>query len=337
MRSRPLPAVPSALTTAALAAATALALGGCAGAPQAEARAAADDPAYPVQISSCGHTATVEAPPQRAVTLNQGATEVLLALGLEDRMAGTAYLDDAEPPQRWAEAYAEVPVLSAEYPTREELLAAAPDFVYASYPSAFDPAVAGSPAELERAGTAAYLSPLGCADEAQRPETSFESVWAEIEAVGAAFDVAEEAGALVAEQRATLDRIAEDDPGAGLSVLWYDSGDKAPLVGVGDGGPQLVVEAAGATNIFAGMDGGWEEVSWEQVVAADPDVIALADAGWSTAEEKIAYLEGDPVLSRLRAVREGRFVTVPYSQSTPGVTLVDGAASFAAQLADLSS
>ncbi|GAA4744517.1 ABC transporter substrate-binding protein [Nocardioides endophyticus] len=317
-------------------------LAGCADAPESEPAAvsAADSregPAFPVDVAACGHTSTVETAPERAVTLNQGATEVMLALGLEDRMAGTAYLDDPEPPTRWADAYASVPVISKEYPKREELLAVDPDFVYASYASAFDPKVAGTPKELDALGVASYLSPFGCEDDSLRPEPSFEAVWEEIEAVGSAFGVSDDAAELVAEQQDVVAGLADDAAGAGTTVFWYDSGDKTALAGVGGGGPQVVIDATGATNIFGGIDGGWEDVSWEKVIAADPDVIALADASWSTADDKIAYLEKDPVLSQLRAVQDKSYVVVPYSQSTAGVTLVDGAASLAEQLSQLSS
>ncbi len=49
---------------------------------------------YPIGITNCGVQQWVPDAPERAVTMNQGATEVMLALGLEDRMVGTAYLDD---------------------------------------------------------------------------------------------------------------------------------------------------------------------------------------------------------------------------------------------------
>ena len=49
---------------------------------------------YPIGITNCGVQSWIPNSPQRAVTMNQGTTEVMLALGLEDRMAGTAYLDD---------------------------------------------------------------------------------------------------------------------------------------------------------------------------------------------------------------------------------------------------
>jgi hypothetical protein len=50
--------------------------------------------AFPVEVANCGVTHRYTKAPSRAVTLNQGATEVMLALGLESAMVATAYLDD---------------------------------------------------------------------------------------------------------------------------------------------------------------------------------------------------------------------------------------------------
>ncbi len=321
--------------TTAIVTATMLALAACAGEPDSD-KAAADpaDTAFPAQVTSCGHTSTVEVRPNRAITLNQGATEVVLALGLEDQLAATAYLDDAISP-KWQAAYEQVEVLSAEYPTNDDLIAAEPDFVYASYVSAFGKDVAGSQAELEAHGTPSYLSPFGCEDPADRPAVSFDAVWDEIEAVATAFGEPERAADFRKEQGEVLADLATTAAGDGLDVLWYDSGEKSPLVGAGGSGPQLVLDAVGATNIFADVEGGWSESSWEEVVRADPDVIVLADASWSSAEEKIAYLENDPVLSQLTAVRNKSYAVVAYSESTPGVRLVDGAASLSEQIQDL--
>lgn len=334
MRSRPLPTFRSFAAAALPGVLLAPLLAGCAGAPESQAGVPAASAGFPVEITSCGHTATVTAAPERAVTLNQGATEVVLALGLADRLAGTAYLDDAVP-EEWADAYAQAPVLAKEYPTRERLLGVEPDLVYGSYASAFDKAVAGSQDELADLGVAAYLSPFGCPDEARRPAASFDAVWDEVETVARAFGVPERGAELRAEQQATLAGLEEDAAGQGLEVVWFDSGDKTPYVGAGDGGPQLVLDAVGATNAFADLEGGWADGSWESVVAADPDVIVLADSAWSSADDKVTYLERDPVLRQLRAVREGALVTVPFSATTPGVRLVDGAASLAAALVEL--
>jgi len=327
------------VTTTLLRAAAAITLGftlaGCAAAPEKATETTPETTAashFPVTISSCGHDATITAAPTHAVTLNQGATEVMLALGLQDAMAGTAYLDDRVAPA-WQAAYDSVPVLAKEYPTREQFLAAQPDFAYASYASAFEDKAVGTQAELDGTGIASYLSPFGCDDKALRPAVSFESVWEEVSAVATAFDVEDRADALEAEQQQTLDDVAQ--AGAGLKVLWYDSSTKTPFVGAGGGSPQLVLDSIGATNVFADLEGGWADGNWEDVLAADPDVIVLADAGWDTAADKQAYLEKDPVLSQLRAVKEHRFVIVPFSESTAGVRLVDGVKAVADQITAL--
>ncbi|MFF2354196.1 ABC transporter substrate-binding protein [Kitasatospora sp. NPDC058115] len=306
-------------------------LGACAGAPAPVASTATGGSAEPVSLVNCGTTVTVGAPPERLVTLNQGATEVALALGLESRMAGTAYLDNAVP-EKWKAAYDSVPVLSEDYPTKEKLLAARPDFLYASYSSAFTEKVAGSREELRGQGMPSYLSPFGCTDKSQVPPTTWQAMWGELNDVARVFGVPERAAAIQREQEKQLAGFRATAAGKDLKVLWFDSDTKAPYVGAGHGGPQLVLDAVGARNVFADLPGAWQSVSWEKVVAADPDAIVLADADWDTARSKIDYLENDPVLSRLTAVQRKAFVVVPFSESTPGVLLADGAARVSAGL-----
>ncbi|GGD24889.1 ABC transporter substrate-binding protein [Nocardioides daphniae] len=312
----------------------ALLLAGCAGAPERKSEAAGADGSVPVELTNCDHDVVVPSAPKRVVTLNQGATEVVLALGLGDRLAGTAYLDDTVS-DRWSEEYEQVPVLADEYPTHEAVLEAEPDLVYASYASAFDEGVAGDRTALADSGTASYLSPFGCPEEDQRPTPTFDAVWQELDDVAALLGDPASSRKVVADQQETLDAVEEAAVGKGLTALWYDSGDKTPLVGGGQSGPQLILDAVGARNMFADIQRGWGEASWEDVLEVDPDVIVLADASWSSAAEKRAYLEKDPVLSELTAVQEGAFVTVAYSEATPGVRMVDGAVSVAEQLAAL--
>ncbi|MGJ9422157.1 ABC transporter substrate-binding protein [Aeromicrobium sp. CF3.5] len=306
----------------------------CGGAPEIDAAAAASSASHPVTIENCGFTTTVDALPERAITMNQGATEVMLALGLQDQLAGTAYLDDSVPP-KWRAAYDSVEVLSTEYPAHEALLAVRPDFVYASYVSAFDAQAAGPAADLAELGIGSFTSPLGCGDESAGAEVSFETVWDEIDTVAEVFGVPDRAEAIRADQEEALASLAESGAGEDTDIFWFDSGDKVALAGAGEGGPQLIMDAVGATNVFADLDGGWADVSWERVIAADPEVIVLGDASWSSAQDKIDLLEKDPALSRLSAVRDAQLVILPYSETTPGVRLADGAQAVADSLADL--
>ncbi|MGV2720096.1 UNVERIFIED_CONTAM: hypothetical protein PO554_26910, partial [Klebsiella pneumoniae] len=118
------------------------------------AQPAADN--KPVTIVTNGIEMTYPEAPKRAVTMNQHVTEVMLALGLADKMVGTAYLDDHILPELKAD-YDKVPVLSDKYPTKEVLLAANPDFVYAGWKSAFGDKGVGSMEDLEKAGIKSYL------------------------------------------------------------------------------------------------------------------------------------------------------------------------------------
>lgn len=91
---------------------------------------------YPVTHTNCGVQHTVASAPQRVITMNQGATEFLLSMGLQGSMVGTAYLDDAIWP-KYANAYNSIPVLASGYPNETTIMASNPDFIVASYKSAF--------------------------------------------------------------------------------------------------------------------------------------------------------------------------------------------------------
>ena len=86
--------------------------------------------------TSCGVTHSLARVPERVVTMNQGATEFMFAMGLEDHMVGTAYLDDEIWP-KYTEAYARIPVLSDIYPDESTIMGVNPDFIFATMKSAY--------------------------------------------------------------------------------------------------------------------------------------------------------------------------------------------------------
>lgn len=285
-----------------------------------------------VTLTSCGLDLTVAAPPERAVTLEQGATELLLALGLEDRMAGTSYLTDAVAPEL-ADAYAAVPVLADQYPTAEQLRGTDPDFVYSMRASAFAPDAVGERAELVDLGVPAYLSANDCEDpDLVADAVGFDRIFAEVTDLAAVFGVPDRGADLVAEQQAVLDATAERAPdAAGLDVAWiYSTINGAPIVAGAAGLPQTLTELAGATNAFADLDAQWTETSWDEIAQRDPDVLVLADlsrglAG-DSAEDKIATLRDDAVTAQLAAVRDDRLVAIPATEMDPSVRSIDALA-----------
>ncbi len=277
-----------------------------------------------ISLQNCGRTVTLDAPATRAITVNQGATESVLALGAGDDLVGTAYLDDQIAP-RFQQAYEAVPVLAEKYPDLETVLSKKPDLVAASYSSAFGENGIGSRDELAGLGIETYVSPFGCENKADRPEASWEAIAGEASDYGTLFGRTAQADTENQAMRDTLGRLAQAGTGTGVRILWWDNETTAPSVGAGHGGPRLIMDAVGATNIFADLPGSWADTSWEQVIAADPDVIVLVDANFSTAESKRAYLENDSVLRDLTAVQNKAYVVIPFSESTPGARTIDGA------------
>ncbi len=296
---------------------------GSAEAPSAEAAG------FPVTVSSCGTETTLDAPPERIVTIKSSATEMVVALGAGDRLVGTAFLDGPLPP-----GVPEPPVLAERNPSREAVLELAPDLVYAGWESNLSADGAGERAGYEELGISTFVSPAACqAPEHQPDPLTFEDVFAEIEEVGRMLGAEEEATALVAEQRAALDAVTP--AGAGLSALWYSSGSDTPFVGAGIGAPQMIMSAAGLENIAADVEDTWTSLSWEAVAERDPDVIVLVDSAWNTAEHKIEVLETNPVTAALPAVHEQRYLTVPFPATEAGVRNVAAVVDLTEQLAAL--
>lgn len=285
----------------------------------------------PVELDNCGFATTVDSPPERVVTIKSSTFELLLALGLGDRVVGAAFLD-GEVPERYAEAAADIPVIADAAPGREAVLAMEPDLVFAGWESNFSADGAGERSELEAVGVTTYVAPAACKAEGYMPDPlTFETVFADITEAGDILGVPDAAADLVAEQQAALEAIEPD--GRGLRALWYSSGADVPYVGAGIGAPQMIMEAAGLENVASAVEDTWTSFGWEQIAEADPEVIVLVDAAWNTAEQKIALLEANPTVSRLDAVRESRYVVIPFASTEAGVRNVDAVAQLVEDLA----
>jgi len=322
----------------------ALALAACSSgtAPGDEPAAGGDTPpsgdvaatAYPLTLDDCGFEVTFDAAPERVVTIKSSTTEMLLALGLGDRIVASAFADGPVP-ESLADAAAAVPAvaepMSDQVPGAEAVLGTEPDLVYAGWESNLTAEGAGDRETLARLGVATYVSPAACKAPEYMPDPlTFDDVFAEITEVGTIFDAQDAAADLVAEQRATLDGVVRDE--RGLTALWYSSGDDIPYVGAGIGAPQMIMDAVGLENVAGDVHDTWTAFAWEEAIAADPDVLVLVDAAWNTADAKIERLESSPATAEMTAVREGRYLTIPFPATEAGVRNVDAVVDLAAQL-----
>jgi iron complex transport system substrate-binding protein len=288
---------------------------------------------YPLTIDNCGTEVTFDSAPERVVTIKSSTLELLLALGLEDRVIGSAF-SDGPTPEAYAETASGIDVLSDKVPSQEATLAAEPDLVFAGWESNLSAEGAGDRETLAKLGVGTYVAPAACKDEGYMPNPlTFDEVFREFEEAGDIFGVPDAAADLVASQRAELDAIEPN--GDGLTALWYSSGTETPFVGAGIGAPQMIMQAAGLENIAADVDDTWTSMGWEAIVAANPDVIVLVDAAWNTAEQKIEHLESSAATAALPAVQAERYLVVDFPATEAGVRNVSAVASLVEQLAAL--
>ncbi|MBZ2196079.1 putative F420-0 ABC transporter substrate-binding protein [Occultella gossypii] len=308
---------------------------GAGGAPDDDSSATTDQAVagYPITVDNCGTEVTLDAPPQRIVTIKSAATEMVLALGLGERLVGTGFADGPLPDDL-ADAGAGVPVLAEQAPSSEVVLSTEPDLVYAGWESNLSAETAGDRAALADLGVATYVNPSACLEEGYQPDPlTFEGVFADIIEAGDLLGAPGAAADLVAAQQAELAQVTPSE--AGLTALWYSSGSDTPYVGAGIGAPQMLMDAIGVENIAADVHDSWSSLSWEAIADAEPDVIILVDSAWNTAEYKIGQLEANPTTALLPAVQEGRYLIVDFPATEAGVRSVPAATELAAQLAQL--
>lgn len=268
----------------------------------------------PVTIKTNGIEMTYPEAPQRAVTLNQHVTEIMLALGLADKMVGTAYLDDQILPEL-KEAYDKVPVLSDKYPNKEVLMAANPDFVYSGWKSGFGDKGVGSMEDLDKAGIKSYLQ-----ESSNKPGPTVDDVFADIQNIGKIFRIEDKANALIGKMKQEMDQTVSkigtvDKP---LNVFVYDSGEDQPLTAANNYMTSLI-KLAGGKNIFDDIQKGWADVSWEEVVNRKPDVIVIVDYGDKTVDQKRNLLMTKRELADIPAIQNQRLMILPLSAASEGV------------------
>ncbi|MBA4324044.1 MAG: iron ABC transporter substrate-binding protein [Rhodobacter sp.] len=276
--------------------------------------------AFPVTVQSCNREITFDAAPTRAIANDVNLVEMMLALGLQDRMVGYTGVSgwktlDAE----LRAGIAELPELSAKYPTREVLLDAEPDFFFAGWNYGMKVGGEVTPETLEPLGIKTYELTESCIHIGPKSKASMDDMYNDLLNLGMIFGVSSRARDLVAGYQSRLAELtAEVDRTTPLRVFVYDSGEETPFTAGRYAMPTALIEAAGGVNIMDDLDKSWATVAWEPVVERNPEVIVIVNYGDVTAEQKIAFLEANPAFASIDAVRNDRYVVLEYVEATPG-------------------
>lgn len=324
-------------------------IGACAIALVGSSALAAGKTQYPLTLENCGRKVTFDKAPARAVSIGQNSTEILLSLGLASKLVGSAMWLGPVLPNLKADND-KVPRISNTQPSFEAVVKNDPDLVAAQFVFDIGPnGVVGKREQFEELGVATYISPGDCAakDNSMRDGSrsklfSMASIYQEITEFAAIFDVQDKGEAFVAElkdREAKAIASVSGTKAANVSMIfWFSSSNLAGDAWMAgrNGAPGYISQKLGVTNPIQ-TDEEWPGVSWEAVAAANPTVIVVGtmDRRKFPADDpkaKIQFMETDPVVSKLDAVRNKRFIELSAQAMNPTIRTIDGIETIAAGL-----
>lgn len=287
----------------------------------------ADATSYPLTLTNCGMEVRFNSAPDSTVTVGQSATEILYALGLADRVAGTSVWFNPVLPQ-FRDVNADIERLADNDPSFETVVTKRPDLVAVQYEWHVGPT--GSVATRDQfhdLGIATYIMPADCdtkdnstgGDGTRTAAFSPDSIYKGITELATIFDAQDAGEALVADLEAREASAIANAESLALpedlsAVFWFSSPDEsaAPYVAGRLGAPGYMMEVLGIRNVVE-SDEEWPIVGWESIARADPDIIVIASMDRrrypaDDVETKLEFLHGDPVAREMTAVRNGRIV-----------------------------
>jgi len=246
----------------------------------------AEDSLYPMNYTDAyGNEVVIEEEPQTVVSVSPALTEIVFALGGEDKLVGRSDYDDY--PDEALEITSVGPI---DLPDTELIVSLDPDVVIAS--SIFS----------EEAYNA--LTDAGITVAIVKDESDIEGMFTCVQTVADIIGLHDEGEALTAELSEELAAIEEEANSVEGDITVYY------CMGYGEYGDYTagantfindMIEAAGCVNAAGDVEG-WS-YSTEQLLAVDPDIILVPSWGYD------AFLVTEPY-SELTAVSTGNVISV---------------------------
>lgn len=284
------------------------------------AHALAEATRYPLTVQSCNRQVVFNEAPRHAVSHDINMTQMMLALGLKPRMVGYSGISGWKSvTPEMAKILDGLPELAAKYPSVETLLSANVDFFFAGWDYGMRVGGDLTPQTLQPLGINVYELTESCAFVMKRPAASLEDTYNDLRNLGRIFDVQDRANELIATMQAQVAEVRKHLPADQPRVFLYDSGEDRAMTSGRLGMPQALIDAAGGRNILDDVETSWTRVNWENVVERNPQVIVIVDYGEVSAEQKKQFLLDNPALQSVDAIKQRRFIVIPYVQATPGI------------------
>ena len=273
-----------------------------------------------VSVDSCNRTVTFDSPPQRAISNDVNLTEMMLVLGLSDKMVGYTGISGWKTlDEEMRLGVKQLPELSPKYPTKEVLVGADADFFFAGWNYGMKVGGEVTPETLKPFGINVYELTESCIHIMTKKKVSMDDMYNDLLNLGLIFQIENRAKKLVDAYRSDLKKFTQKlESIPTKKVFVYDSGEDTPITAGRYAMPTALIEAAGGINIMDDFQKSWGTVTWEEVIDRNPEVVVIVNYGKVTAEQKRKFMMSNPAFANIDAVKNDRFVTLEYVEATPG-------------------
>ena len=273
-----------------------------------------------VSVDSCNRTVSFDSPPQRAISNDVNLTEMMLVLGLSDKMVGYTGISGWKTlDEEMRLGVKQLPELSPKYPTKEVLVGADADFFFAGWNYGMKVGGEVTPETLKPFGINVYELTESCIHIMTKKKASMDDMYNDLLNLGLIFQIENRAKKLVDAYRSDLNNFTQKlKPIAAKKVFVYDSGEDTPFTAGRYAMPTALIEAAGGINIMDDFQKSWGTVTWEEVIDRNPEVVVIVNYGKVTAEQKRKFMMSNPAFANIDAVKNDRFVILEYVEATPG-------------------
>ena len=267
-------------------------------ADEAEAESPVYEVSYPTSvfvIDQAGRQVVIEGPVERIISGFYISSSAVIALGLEDRMVGIEARADVRP--IYALAAPQLIDLPSVGTAREFNLEGA---------IALEPDLAILP--IRQLDNAEIMAELGIPVILVEPETP-EKLMEMIALIAGAAGVPERAQELIDFYTQSLAEVSRMTAGITERPVVYMAGVGSYLrTAPRDMYQSSMIELAGGISAGADIEGrGWMDISYEQLLVMNPDVIIIpSDAGYDRED-----IMNNPQLAQLAAVQSGRVYQMP--------------------------
>ena len=261
---------------------------------------------YPMMVKDAlGNNVEFKEAPKKIVSLVPSNTEILFALGLDDKIVGVTDNDN------YPEAATKKEKVGGMEYNIEKILSLKPDVVFAHESNA--KSVEAGLQQLKDAGITVFVV---------KNATNFEETYNTIEQIGQITDKGQKADQIVEDMKAKVQEVQDKVANVKQRSVFVETSDEPEIYTAGkDTFMQEILDLANIKNVVDDQSG-WFKIDSEQIVKRNPDTMIVMEDYVPNIVEKVKKRQG---FNSITAVKNDAVVQVNQDLTArTGPRLADG-------------